>query len=156
MVEVYAICRTPRIPPDLLTLLKDGWVMAFDQLRERGVGEIAGLNELEISLLDDREMARIHREFFQKSNSTDVITFAHGEILIGVETAMRQADEFQTTVEREIALYGIHGMLHLAGFDDREPVDFRKMTQRQEELCAQIFAPLLGKSSFFRQSDSPD
>jgi probable rRNA maturation factor len=156
MVEVYAISRAVAIPGKLLRCLEDGWNRTFRLLKDLGIGEIASLENLEISLLDDDEMARVHRNFLQDDRPTDVITFAHGELLIGVETACRQAREYGTGIERELALYGIHGMLHLAGFDDRNPDDFEKMAARQEELCAEIFEPVLGRQSFFHQSDSTD
>ncbi len=111
-------------------------------LREIGTGEIAELESLEISLLDNGEMARIHGEFLKDATPTDVITFEHGELLIGVEVAEKQAVEYGTSADRELALYGIHGMLHLAGFDDRDPRDAKIMSQRQEELLLTVFPSL--------------
>jgi len=90
-------------------------------------------------LLDDGEMARLHGEFLGDANATDVITFEHGELLIGVEVAGRQAEEFGSEVDREIALYGIHGMLHLSGYDDIDVDDANQMALRQKELLDQCF-----------------
>jgi probable rRNA maturation factor len=59
-----------------------------------------------------------------------------------VEKAQKQAVEFGTSADREIALYGIHGMLHLAGFDDRDPADAKIMSLRQEELLLKVFPGL--------------
>jgi probable rRNA maturation factor len=84
-------------------------------------------------------MARLHGEFLNDATTTDVITFEHGELLIGVEVAARQAGEFGSLADREIALYGIHGMLHLAGFDDRSSTDAKEMAVRQEEVLSECF-----------------
>jgi len=142
MVEVFPSCRSREISSDFLGKLLSGWTVVADILREIGVGEMAKLKGLEISLLDDGEMSRVHGEFLQDATPTDVITFEHGEVLIGVEVAEKQAVEFGTSLEREIALYGIHGMLHLAGFDDRDPEDAKIMARRQEELLLKIFPDL--------------
>lgn len=142
MVEVFPGCRSREISSEFQRVLESGWNQVAAILQGIGVGEIAKLKELEISLLDDGEMARIHGEFLQDATPTDVITFEHGELLIGVEEAQKQAVEFGTSPDREIALYGIHGMLHLAGFDDRDPADARIMSLRQEELLLKVFPGL--------------
>jgi probable rRNA maturation factor len=88
-------------------------------------------------------MARLHGEFLGDGTTTDVITFDHGELLIGVETAERQSLEFETSIHQEIALYGIHGMLHLAGFDDRDSLEAKLMERRQKDLFSKVFADLV-------------
>ena len=136
VIEIYA----DRSPHDLdLAVLQSGWEKAAALLAEIGVGEIASLPLIEIALLDDSAMSQVHAEFLNDPTTTDVITFEHGELLIGVEVAIRQAHEYQHHFFREVALYGIHGMLHLAGFDDRERADFERMKERQEELLALCF-----------------
>ena len=111
-------------------------------MRNIGVGELSYLEGLEITLLDDDEMGRIHGEFLGDASPTDVITFDHGELLIGVETALKQAEVFNSSPDREIALYGIHGMLHLAGFDDRSENEAKAMANRQMELLGEFFSSL--------------
>lgn len=142
MVEVYPACSSRKVAPDLLLQLTKGWNGVFELLRKTGVGELSDLEGLEITLLDDDEMGRIHGEFLNDANPTDVITFGHGELLIGVETALRQAAIFDSSADREIALYGIHGMLHLAGFDDRSEYDAKAMANRQMELLGEFFSSL--------------
>ncbi len=138
-VEIYPTCQSREISGVFLDQLEAGWTKAFELLRNIGVGEIADLEVLEITLLDDEEMARLHGEFLNDASPTDVMTFKHGELLIGVEVAARQAAEFQSQEDREIALYGVHGMLHLAGFDDRSSSDAKKMAVRQEEVLEACF-----------------
>ncbi len=63
-------------------------------------------------------MAALHKEFCGLAGPTDVLTFRHGEIVISAETAVRQARMFHSNLACEIQLYLLHGLLHLAGFDD--------------------------------------
>ncbi|MEN8693661.1 MAG: rRNA maturation RNase YbeY [Akkermansiaceae bacterium] len=139
-LEIYPSCESRDLTAEFLADLHRGWLEVVGVLREIGAGKIASFSGLEITLLDDDEMARIHGEFLSDPTTTDVITFQHGELLIGVEVAERQAVDFGTTVEREIALYGIHGMLHLAGFDDRDPQDAQEMAERQQALLKEHFS----------------
>ncbi len=141
MVEVVVRCGV-ELREGLVDELGDGWTKCLRLLQEIGSGEVVGLDEMVLVLLDDREMARLHEEFLGDPTTTDVMTFEHGEILIGVEVAERQSKEYGWSFERELALYGIHGLLHLAGYDDREAVDAEKMRLRQEELVAEFFSAL--------------
>ncbi|MGJ8695018.1 MAG: rRNA maturation RNase YbeY [Verrucomicrobiaceae bacterium] len=139
MIELGNFSKSCSFGADLLERLVGGWSGVLIRLREIGVGTICDLDGLEVSLLDDSDMSRVHLEFLGDDSTTDVITFDHGELLIGVEVAERQAAAYGSSGLREIALYGIHGMLHLAGFDDRSAADSRKMSQRQEELLEEFF-----------------
>jgi probable rRNA maturation factor len=65
---------------------------------------------------------------------TDVITFHHGEIIISLDTAQRQAAENGEPYEREVTRYIVHGLLHLAGWDDREESGRREMHKVQETI----------------------
>lgn len=149
MVEVFPRCRSREISAKFLQVLEEGWDVVFDRLQKAGRGGICDLEGIEVSLLDDREMAEVHGEFLDDPTPTDVITFEHGELLIGVETAERQARDFETRADHEVALYGIHGMLHLSGYDDKSAADSRVMVVRQEELFQEVFGPLFGETSFF-------
>lgn len=92
---------------------------------------IRTLEEIEITFVSDEEIARVHGEFMEDPTPTDVITFHHGEILISADTAARQAPEHGQSLDEELALYIVHGLLHLAGWDDHEPGEARKMAEMQ-------------------------
>jgi len=81
-------------------------------------------------------IARVHRQFLDDDSDTDVITFAHGEILICPDVARRQAPIYGRTTAEEVALYGIHGVLHLLGFDHEKKSDAARMSRAQEKLLA--------------------
>jgi len=70
--------------------------------------------------------------------ATDVITFQHGEIFVSVETALRQARRYRSSVEKEIKLYLVHGLLHLEGFDDTSAVKARAMESAQTRLLSAL------------------
>jgi probable rRNA maturation factor len=83
-------------------------------------------------------MAALHKEFCGIPDATDVLTFRHGEIVISADTAATQARMFHTNVTAEIQLYVLHGLLHLAGFDDATPFKRRQMHQLQKKLMTTV------------------
>jgi probable rRNA maturation factor len=94
--------------------------------------------EIGVFLVSDARISRIHRDFLGIDEATDVITFHHGEIIISVETAERQARQFSTTLLKEIHLYIVHGLLHLAGFDDRTGRGRKRMAMTQQKIVDEI------------------
>ena len=92
------------------------------------------LHEVFVWLISDRRMSWLHRKFLGEEETTDVLTFQHGEIFISVETAKRNARIFATSLIRELELYIVHGLLHLHEFDDRTPPEARKMKRAQEKI----------------------
>ncbi len=98
------------------------------------------LTEVEFTLVTDETIAQVHEEFMQVPGATDVITFHHGEVVISVETAATQAVDFARTTADEVALYVIHGLLHLAGYDDKTPEAFGSMAILQERILQECNA----------------
>lgn len=103
---------------------------------------LAELPEIEITIVDDADIARVHGDFLDDPTPTDVITFHHGEILISAETAQRQGREHGQSVDHEVALYLVHGLLHLAGWDDHGTDEARDMAQRQNEILQAAIASI--------------
>ena len=107
------------------------------QLCVRQSKESAPLKELEsveISIIDDKQIAKVHGEFMDDPSPTDVITFDYGEILVSAETALSNSEEMQVSLENEILLYIIHGMLHLGGYLDGSRAEFKEMKSLQEMI----------------------
>ena len=107
------------------------------QLCVRESKESAPLKELdsvEISIIDDKQIAKVHGEFMDDPSPTDVITFDYGEILVSAETALSNAEEIQVSLENEVLLYIIHGMLHLGGYLDDSSAGFNEMKSLQEMI----------------------
>lgn len=102
---------------------------------------LAHLATLEVALVDDATSDRVHRDFMNIEGPTDVITFHHGEIVIGAEVAERQAAEYGEPLAREILRYFIHGLLHLAGHEDADPAERATMETIQETIVAKLWTP---------------
>ncbi|MDZ4287770.1 MAG: rRNA maturation RNase YbeY [Prosthecobacter sp.] len=92
---------------------------------------LAQLAEIEITIISDGDIALVHADFLNDPTPTDVITFHHGEILVSADTALRQGAEHGQPLDQELALYMIHGLLHLAGWDDHDPDEAARMAARQ-------------------------
>ncbi|MGI8604231.1 MAG: rRNA maturation RNase YbeY [Verrucomicrobiales bacterium] len=102
----------------------------------QGPGEapLAFLQEIEVSLVDDQTIAALHRQFLDDPSPTDVITFQHGEIIISVEAAAREAAARGEPLLREVALYLIHGLLHLNGHSDAAENSSQRMQTAQQTI----------------------
>ena len=119
----------------------------------------AGLHEepgiLQIIILDAQRMAELNERHLQHHGSTDVLTFdlrsqtipfaddsqdenVTAEIYICPEVAVQYATEHQLDPSRELLLYAVHGMLHLAGYDDIEDNDRAKMRQAEARVMTKL------------------
>ena len=93
-----------------------------------------GAIEIDVVFVDDATLAGLHARFLGDSAPTDVLAFdlgdehgAAGEIWASVDCARRVARERGVAAARELALYVVHGALHLCGFDDHRSVDRKRM-----------------------------
>ena len=100
------------------------------------------LPEIEVALVSDRVIARVHREFMGIPGATDVITFAHGEIVISPQTAQLYALEYRRPLAHELALYTVHGLLHLNGYEDATPRAAARMHRTQDRILQACLALL--------------
>ncbi len=93
-----------------------------------------GLREVTVCFVEDREIARLNRKFRGKPKPTDVLSFPAngtgaasfpnendakvlGDIAISPQAARRNAKRFARTLDEEIRILILHGVLHLAGYD---------------------------------------
>jgi probable rRNA maturation factor len=106
------------------------------------------LQELSLVLVGDRRMAELHQQFLEIPGPTDVLTFPldtdgkgrviAGEIVICTAEAARVARRLGTTVERELLLYALHGILHLIGHDDRTDAGFAAMHRTEDAILTRL------------------
>jgi probable rRNA maturation factor len=106
------------------------------------------LLELSLAIVNDATMSRLHNQFMSIATPTDVLTFeldeasdgsiTSGEVVVCLDEACRQAQRLGSSVERELLLYALHGMLHLVGFDDKTDAEFRTMHRKEDQLLTQI------------------
>jgi probable rRNA maturation factor len=113
------------------------------------------LAELSLALVGDARMSSLHKQFMQIEGPTDVLTFPlefddagreiAGEVVVCVPEAARQARQRGTSVEGELLLYALHGMLHLSGFDDRTEAGFRQMHRMEDDILTHLgLGPVFG------------
>jgi probable rRNA maturation factor len=95
---------------------------------------------LSVAFLSGPELARLHGQFLGDPAETDVITFPArpgfgfaGEICVSVDAARRQTGR---AFSDELALYVVHGWLHLAGHDDLAPARKRRMRRAERRALA--------------------
>lgn len=119
-----------------LACVRKAAVAAWKRCLQLGNGEAT---DVEVVIVDDAAIARVHGEFFHDPTPTDVITFPYGEILIGAETVAANARHYHETPSRELVRCTIHGMLHLRGFDDHTPAQRQKMERLQEAILEAVF-----------------
>jgi probable rRNA maturation factor len=123
----------------------------------------AGLAECELSLTltSDRTMRQLNRDFRGIDAPTDVLSFSQieqagsappnprsiknspgmpvGDVVISIDTALRQAREYRVSTSARLRRLLIHGFLHLIGYDhERSPGDARRMFARERSLAAKI------------------
>jgi probable rRNA maturation factor len=99
--------------------------------------------ELSIAFLTDSALARLHASFLGDPSPTDVITFAGtpalgqaGEICVSTDTARAFAAGHRRDFSEELTLYVVHGWLHLAGHDDRQPASRKRMRAAEARALA--------------------
>ena len=104
--------------------------------------------EISIVLVSDRKIRELNRRWRKKDRPTDVLAFAQregkfadphdpllGDVVISVERAAAQAKERGHSLEKEIDLLLVHGLLHLLGFEHtRGKKRAREMAAKEKEL----------------------
>ena len=101
-----------------------------------GLYALCRLEEVVVTLVSDRRIDKIHRQFMDIAGATDVITFEHGEIVLSADTAARCGAEFGHGAAAEAALYIVHGLLHLNGFLDGTEAERLAMHGVQDRIWA--------------------
>lgn len=112
------------------------------RLRQLAGNAAADFQSLSIVLVGDTEMARLNRQYHATAGTTDVLSFdygaGHGELIISVAQAVAQARHYHTTPSRELALYVVHGILHLQGYDDLTSDKRRRMRAAERRLLDRL------------------
>ena len=109
------------------------------------------ISELSLAILLDDEIAALNAEHRGKRSATDVLSFSllegdhsgHrgkllGDVVIGIETAARQARAAHRGLDEEVARLLIHGILHLLGWDHEESAEAKLMRAEERRLWRAI------------------
>lgn len=114
-----------------------------------------GTSTLSISLVDDATIKALNRQSRGKDAPTDVLSFPMyepgeehignerfiGDIVISIDTARRQAADYDAPLQRELERLLIHGMLHLLGHDHLEHDERAAMEAEERRLANAIGMP---------------
>ncbi|MBC2851595.1 rRNA maturation RNase YbeY [Cetobacterium sp. 8H] len=107
---------------------------------------------LSVALVGNEDIQRINRDFRDKDQPTDVISFAYhetedymigpydtlGDIIISLERVEEQCKEYNHSFRREFFYVLTHGMLHLLGYDHIDEEDKKEMRAREEEILTKF------------------
>ncbi|MNE54454.1 Endoribonuclease YbeY [compost metagenome] len=121
--------------------------------------------EVALTFVDDEEIHVLNREYRGIDRPTDVLSFAmnesldeeldivyeveegeelddltdmFGDIIISVERAKAQSEEYGHSIKREIGFLFVHGFLHLLGYDHQDEASEAEMMGKQEAVLAQV------------------
>ena len=110
-------------------------------------------SELSVTIVGDRSIRRLNREYLGRDKTTNVISFslqegefgglnpqALGDVVISADTAAREAEEAGITFAERITFLLLHGILHLTGYDHERSGEDE--AQRMEEKERELFALL--------------
>jgi probable rRNA maturation factor len=119
-------------------------------------GENVSAATVSLAFVDNPTIHRLNKQFLSHDEPTDVLTFPlsgpgaktlEGEIVIGAEVARAQAAERGHDEQAELALYVIHGLLHLCGFDDTTKKSVQAMRERERHYLHQLGLPAISDPS---------
>lgn len=104
--------------------------------------------EISIAFVDNETIHRLNKRYLDHDEPTDVLTFPlgggkklAGEIVVGAEVAAAEASQRGHDVHAELALYVIHGVLHLCGYDDATQQDRQAMRARERHYLKVLGLP---------------
>ena len=119
----------------------------FDINSLKEIYEYLTNQDIELILTTDEEIQELNKIHRQKNKPTDVLSFPLenlpgmplGSIIISVDTAKKGAMELGHSVEDEIKLLFIHGLLHLLGYDHE--IDNGEMREKEKEIIEKFNLP---------------
>ena len=111
--------------------------------------------EISVLFTDDKFIRTLNNKYRGIDKPTDVLSFSLqegavkspeiesnkllGDIIISVEIAQKQADNLNHSIEKELTVLLIHGLLHLTGYDHEEDKDYKIMREKESKML-KIFA----------------
>ena len=131
-------------------------IVPLDRARLREIaravleGEEVINHEISLAFVDNPTIHRLNKQYLNHDEPTDVLSFPYsaanakkleGELVVGVEIAKEQASDRGHDVQAELALYVIHGLLHLCGYDDKSATDEKEMRTRERHYLLQLSLP---------------
>lgn len=105
--------------------------------------EFVTSGEVSIALVDNEYIKRLNSKYRGLDEATDVLSFPMdeeflGDIVISLERAKEQAEEYNHSLDRETGFLTVHGMLHLLGYEHQEKEAKKEMRELEEEVLGQL------------------
>jgi len=101
--------------------------------------------DITVIFVDNRYCRRINKQFLGHDCSTDVISFPleqgkslEAEVYVNLDRARTQAREYRVTIMNEVVRLVVHGVLHLAGYDDRNAAQRKRMRAREDAFVRDL------------------
>ncbi|MDM5190014.1 rRNA maturation RNase YbeY [Bacillus sp. DX4.1] len=135
--------------------VKEEYVNMIGQLLEKAaqMENIEDGTELSVTFVDNERIQEINRDYRDKDQPTDVISFAMedmgegemeivgvemprmlGDLIISIPRTKEQAEEYGHSFDRELGFLALHGFLHLLGYDHMTEEDEKIMFGKQKEI----------------------
>lgn len=154
--------RSPSLPdtPTSLSgsITPETWEFWFRRWLEELQPEFSPVQSYELSLrfTSDREIQSLNAQYRHQDKPTDVLAFAAletdspitedmemlplylGDIVVSIETATRQANQQNHSLETELAWLSTHGLLHLLGWDHPDETSLNCMLEQQRVLLQKV------------------
>ena len=145
--------KTVKVPTGTRMLIRRCCNAALQEEKFQGSAEIS------VSLVDNEQIHKLNKKHRNVDSATDVLSFPLGEngvydvnpdtgakmlgdIVISVEQAQKQSEEFGHTFRREIAFLTVHSMLHLLGYDHvNGGLEEMHMHEKEELILTEIGLP---------------
>ncbi len=112
--------------------------------------------EVSVSFISNKEIRNLNKVYRNKDKETDVLSFPLmtdgkpeeidendfvmlGDVVISLETAVKQAAMYGHSLEREVGFLTVHSMLHLLGYDhEKSPLEERMMREKEEAVLEKL------------------
>ena len=141
---VYFLNQGPSSYDRFEEIFNEYYVKIFDELK------VKGEYITDVTIVDNKTIHEINREYRKVDRPTDVISFAFldeeserelkggpvnlGQIIISFEKAEEQAKEYGHSLDREMVFLFVHGMLHLLGYDHMNEEEEKVMFGLQDKI----------------------
>ena len=113
--------------------------------------------EISVLFTEDKFIRSLNNKYREIDKPTDVLSFSLregpvktpeaesdkllGDIIISIETAQRQTDDLKHSIEKELTVLLIHGLLHLTGYAHEEDKDYKTMREKEREILKSFDLP---------------
>lgn len=102
------------------------------------------IGDVNVRLVSDRTIHRFNRQYLAHDYATDVLAFEAaeegvlGDVMVSVDTAKIQAAELGHSLNKEVVILILHGILHLLGYRDKTAREKKQMWDKTNELLGAI------------------